>query len=64
MAENCEMTVENGILTIKIDLKKEFGLSTSGKTIMIGTTRGNASIPTMPDNFKIGVNCYKYPDRK
>ncbi len=35
---NVEMTVDENILTIKVDLSKEFGPSGSGKTIIIATT--------------------------
>ena len=56
--KNVEMTVEENILTIKVDLTKEFGPSSSGKTIIIATTEGNVSIPGR-DEGKIGLNVYK-----
>ena len=56
--KNIEMTVEGNILTIKVDLTKEFGPSASGKTIIIATTEGNISIPGHEEN-KIGLNVYK-----
>jgi predicted membrane protein len=56
--KNIEMTVEGNILTIKVDLTKEFGPSASGKTIIIGTTEGNISIPGCED-AKVGLNVYK-----
>lgn len=56
--KNVEMTVEGNILTIKVDLSKEFGLSASGKTIIIGSTAGNVSIPGDEDK-KVGLNVYK-----
>jgi hypothetical protein len=56
--KNIEMKVEGKTLTITIDLTKEFGKSSSGKTTIISTTAGNASIPGH-DDIKIGVNCYK-----
>jgi hypothetical protein len=56
--KNVEMTVEGDILTIKVDLTKEFGPSASGKTIIIATTEGNVSIPGR-DEGKIGLNVYK-----
>ena len=56
--KNVEMTVEGDILTIKVDLTKEFGPSSSGKTIIIATTEGNVSIPGR-DEGKIGLNVYK-----
>ncbi len=58
MAKNCEMTVENNILTIKVDLTKDFGKSASGKTNIIATTEGNIAIPGAED-IKIGLNIYK-----
>lgn len=33
--KNVEMSVEGNILTIKVDLTKDFGPSTSGKTIIM-----------------------------
>ena len=36
--KNVEMKVENNILTIQVDLTKEFGPSSSGKTIIIAST--------------------------
>ncbi len=56
--KNCEMKLEGDILTIKVDLSKEFGKSSSGKSIIIGTTEGNASVPGKED-VKIGVNVYR-----
>jgi hypothetical protein len=56
--KNVEMKMENNILTIKVDLTKEFGPSASGKTIIIASTEGNISIPDKED-IKIGLNIYK-----
>jgi hypothetical protein len=56
--KNVEMTVENDILTIKVDLSKDFGPSGSGKTIIIATTEGNIVIPGYDDK-KIGLNVYR-----
>ncbi len=56
--KNVEMKVEDNILTIKVDLTKEFGPSSSGKTIIISSTEGNISIPEK-DDIKIGLNVYK-----
>ena len=60
MAKNCEIKVENNILTIKVDLTKDFGKSASGKTNIIATTEGNISVPGN-DLVKIGLNVYKKP---
>jgi hypothetical protein len=55
--KNVEMTVENGILHIRVDLSKEFGPSSSGKTIIIASTEGNISIPDREE--KVGLNVYR-----
>ena len=52
------MKLEGDILTIKVDVTKEFGPSASGKTIIIASTEGNISIPEN-DEVKIGLNIYK-----
>jgi hypothetical protein len=56
--KNVEMTVEGNILTIKVDLTKDFGPSSSGKTIIIASTEGNISISDSTEG-KIGLNVYK-----
>lgn len=56
--KNVEMKLEGDILTIKVDVTKEFGPSSSGKTIIIASTEGNISIPEK-DDVKIGLNVYK-----
>ncbi|TFG60605.1 MAG: hypothetical protein E4H32_08385 [Nitrospirales bacterium] len=55
--KNVELTVDGTMLTNKIDLSKEFGPSSSGKTIIIASTEGNISIPDREE--KIGLNIYK-----
>lgn len=56
--KNAEMKIANDKLIITVDLKKEFGASSSGKSIIIGSTEGNVSIPGNED-IKIGMNVYK-----
>ena len=56
--KNVEMKVDNNVLTIKIDLAKEFGPSSSGKNIIIASTEGNQSVPDKED-VKVGLNVYK-----
>jgi len=53
------MTVEGNILTIKVDLSKEFGPSSSGKTIIIASTEGNVNVADREE--KIGLNIYRKP---
>ena len=56
--KNVEMIIEGNILTIKVDLTKDFGPSASGKTIIIASSEGNQSIPGK-EAVKIGLNVYK-----
>lgn len=55
--KNVEMKVEGNVLTIKVDLTKEFGPSSSGKTIIIASTEGNAAVPDRDE--KVGLNVYR-----
>jgi hypothetical protein len=55
--KNVEMRVEGNILTIKVDLSKEFGPSASGKTTIIASTEGNVAVPDREE--KVGLNVYK-----
>ena len=55
--KNVDIKVEGQILTIKVDLSKEFGPSASGKTIIIASTEGNISVPDRDE--KIGLNVYR-----
>ncbi|MBF0464620.1 MAG: hypothetical protein HQK88_02770 [Nitrospirae bacterium] len=56
--KNVEMSLSGNILTIKVDISKEFGLSSSGKTIIIGSTEGNQSVDGA-ETVKVGLNVYK-----
>ena len=58
--KNVELTVDGTILTIKVDLSKDFGPSSSGKTTIIASTEGNVPIPGREE--KIGLNIYKKKD--
>jgi hypothetical protein len=55
--KNVEMSVSGTTLTIKVDLSKEYGPSSSGKTIIVASTEGNISVPEREE--KIGLNVYK-----
>jgi hypothetical protein len=55
--KNVQMMVEGDILTITVDLSKEFGPSSSGKTIIIASTEGNVSVPDREE--KVGLNVYR-----
>ena len=55
--KNVEMSVEGTVLTIKVDLSKEFGPSSTGKTTIVASTEGNVTIPNRQE--KIGLNVYR-----
>lgn len=55
--KNVEMNIEGNILTIKVDLTKDFGASSSGKSIIVASTEGNYAIPGREE--KVGLNVYR-----
>jgi hypothetical protein len=55
--KNVEMRIDGDILTIKVDLTKEFGPSSSGKTIIIASTEGNVAVPDREE--RVGLNVYR-----
>ncbi len=55
--KNVQMTVDGTILTIKVDLAKEFGPSSSGKTTIVASTEGNVAVPNRDE--KVGLNVYR-----
>ena len=56
--KNCEMKLNGNILTTTFDVSKDFGKSSSGKSVIIASTEGNITIPEK-DDIKIGLNVYK-----
>ena len=55
--KNVELSIEGSVLTIRVDLSKEFGPSSTGKTIIIASTEGNVTIPNRQE--KVGLNVYR-----
>lgn len=55
--KNVEMNVQGNMLTIRIDLSKAYGPSSSGKNMIVASTEGNVSVGDT--DVKIGINCYK-----
>ncbi len=55
--KNIDLSITGNVLTITVDLSKECGESSSGKSTIIATTEGNVSIPDREE--KIGLNIYK-----
>ena len=54
--QNIEISKDGSILTVKIDVSKEFGPSKTGKTTIIASTQGNIEVG---EGVVLGVNCYK-----
>lgn len=58
--DNVELSVEDTIMTLKIDLSKEIGPSKSGKSILIATTHGNQYFAMGEyKQYQVNVNLYK-----
>ena len=55
--KNVELSVQGNILTITVDLSKEFGPSSSGKTVIIASTEGNLRLPEREE--VVGLNVYR-----
>ena len=53
--KNVEMAVEGNILIIKVDLTKDFGPSSSKKSIIIASTEGNVSVPNRQEKVRLNV---------
>ena len=60
--KNVETKVEHGKLVITVDLATELGPSSTGKSIIIGTTEGNVDVPGAPD-VKLDLNVYRKKER-
>lgn len=58
--KNVDMKVEGDTLIIKVDLTKEFGPSSSGKTVIVASSEGNQTIE-YKDGYKLGLNVYRKP---
>jgi hypothetical protein len=56
--QNVTMRIDGNKLVIEVDLTKEIGPSSSGKTMLIASTEGNANVPGF-DGVKVGLNVYK-----
>jgi hypothetical protein len=55
--ENMTMEIKDGKLIITCDLNTDLGLSKSGKTRIIASSRGNAKVPGT--DATIGLNLYR-----
>jgi hypothetical protein len=57
---NVKHEVKGNTLTITVDLSKEHGPSSSGKTIIVASTQGNAQ--TGKPGVQFGLNVFKKPN--
>lgn len=58
MTDNITMSTNSNKLTIEIDLTRDYGPSSSGKTTIIASTHGAAKVPGH-DGISIGLNVYR-----
>lgn len=58
IGKNIEIVVKDGKAIITVDLSKDYGPSSSGKSRIIASSEGNAEIPGAP-GVKLGLNIYK-----
>lgn len=56
---NVQMKVEGDKLHITIDLTAQGHTSGSGKSTIIASTEGNATVPGVAGGVKLGLNLYK-----
>ena len=56
--ENVTVEVKGEKLVLTVDLTKNLGASKSGKTTVIGSTKGNQPVPGKAGMF-VGLNVYK-----
>lgn len=54
--KNVEMKLDGTILTVKVDISKNFGRSTSGKSEIVASTEGNQAVSP---GVYMGLNVYK-----
>lgn len=59
--KNVKTQIKDGKLFIQVDLTKEFGKSSSGKSIIIGSSEGNVGVGGAAEfaDIKFGLNVYK-----
>jgi ABC-type uncharacterized transport system YnjBCD ATPase subunit len=55
--KNVDMTVANDVLTIKVDLTKRFGPSSTGKSTIVASTGGAVVVPDH-EHIKLGLNLF------
>jgi hypothetical protein len=59
--QNIEVKVDKNKLILTVDLTKRGGPSTSGKTIIVASTQGNAKVEGHA-GIQFGLNVFAKPD--
>ena len=63
--KNISLKQKGHLLTITVDLSKEFGDSRSGKTNLIATTAGNVRLPGFEDDgVFLGLTLFQWKDNE
>ncbi len=60
--KNVEFSVDGDVLTVTVDLTKDFGPSKSGRNNIVATTEGNKTLPGRDE--RIGMTVYREIDPK
>jgi len=58
-SQNIETELDGNTLVMRVDLTKDLGPSSSGKTTLVASSRGNKIVEFNGENIFIGVNLYK-----
>ena len=65
VGENVVITHDEKTLTILVDLTKESGVSASGKTRSIASTKGNKAVASVSGRqVFLGLNLYRYEQER
>ena len=56
--ENVKVSVNGNVLTLMVDLTKDYGRSASGKTVIIASSKGNTEVPGH-EGIRFGLNVYR-----
>lgn len=62
--KNITVKVDKNQAVITVDLTKDFGPSSSGKSNIVATTEGNQQLEGAPDGVKFGLTVYKKVAKK
>jgi len=58
VGDNVKVEVEGSKMYLTIDLEQDFGLSKSGKSRVVASTRGTLPVPANSE-YKMGINVFR-----